>query len=52
MKDDVAHGERRQITVLFADIAGYTAVSEPLSEEGRLRADPPIYTSWRMLCVS
>jgi class 3 adenylate cyclase len=34
MKVDSAQGERRQITVLFADMAGYTAVSERLGEEG------------------
>jgi class 3 adenylate cyclase len=30
-------GERRQITVLFADMAGYTAVAERLGEEGAYR---------------
>jgi class 3 adenylate cyclase/tetratricopeptide (TPR) repeat protein len=44
MKVDVAQGERRQITVLFADMAGYTAVSERLGEEGAYELIQPIYT--------
>ena len=43
MKVDVAQGERRQITVLFADMAGYTAVSERLGEEGAYELIQPIY---------
>jgi class 3 adenylate cyclase len=27
-------GERRQVTVLFADMVGFTAISERLGEEG------------------
>src|SRR6516164_3059001 len=44
MKVDAAQGERRQITVLFADMAGYTAVSERLGEEGAYELVQPIYT--------
>jgi class 3 adenylate cyclase len=44
MNVDVAQGERRQITVLFADMAGYTAVSERLGEEGAYELIQPIYT--------
>jgi len=43
MKVDVAPGERRQITVLFADMAGYTAISERLGEEGAYELIQPIY---------
>jgi hypothetical protein len=44
MKVDSAQGERRQITVLFADMAGYTAVSERLGEEGAYELIQAIYT--------
>ncbi|HEY1860455.1 MAG TPA: adenylate/guanylate cyclase domain-containing protein, partial [Gemmataceae bacterium] len=44
MKVDAPQGERRQITVLFADMAGYTAVSEQLGEEGAYELIQPIYT--------
>jgi class 3 adenylate cyclase len=44
MKVDAPQGERRQITVLFADMAGYTAVSERLGEEGAYELVQPIYT--------
>ena len=36
-------GERRQVTVLFADMAGFTAVSERLGEEGTFALIQPIY---------
>jgi class 3 adenylate cyclase len=44
MQVDAPQGERRQITVLFADMAGYTAVSERLGEEGAYELIQPIYT--------
>jgi len=44
MKVDSAQGERRQITVLFADMAGYAAVSERLGEEGVYELIQAIYT--------
>lgn len=44
MKVDIAPGERRQITVLFADMAGYTAIAERLGEEGAYELIQPIYT--------
>jgi class 3 adenylate cyclase len=44
MKVDLTQGERRQITVLFADMAGYTAVSERLGEEDAYELIQPIYT--------
>jgi class 3 adenylate cyclase len=44
MKVDAPHGERRQITVLLADMAGYTAVSERLGEEDAYELVQPIYT--------
>jgi hypothetical protein len=44
MKVDSAQGERRQITVLFADMAGHTAVSERLGEEGAYELIQAIYT--------
>jgi len=44
LKVDVAQGERRQVTVLFADMAGYTAVSERLGEEGGHELIQPMYT--------
>jgi class 3 adenylate cyclase len=36
-------GERRQVTVLFADMAGFTAFSEQLGEEGTYALIQPIY---------
>jgi class 3 adenylate cyclase len=36
-------GERRQATVLFADIVGFTAISERLGEEGTYALVQPIY---------
>jgi class 3 adenylate cyclase len=44
MKVGTGQGERRQITVLFADMAGYTAVSERLGEEGAYELIQPIYS--------
>src|SRR5260370_11060602 len=44
MKVDLTQGERRQITVLFADMAGYTAVSERLGEEDAYELIQHIYT--------
>jgi len=35
--------ERRQVTVLFADMVGFTAVSERLGEEGTYALIQPIY---------
>ena len=36
-------GERRHVTVLFADMAGFTAISERLGEEGTFALIQPIY---------
>jgi len=36
-------GERRQVTVLFADMVGFTAISERLGEEGTYVLVQPIY---------
>jgi class 3 adenylate cyclase len=36
-------GERRQVTVLFADMAGFTAIAERLGEEGTYALIQPIY---------
>ena len=36
-------GERRQVTVLFADMVGFTAISEQLGEEGTFALIQPIY---------
>jgi hypothetical protein len=36
-------GERRQVTVLFADTVGFTAISEKLGEEGTYALVQPIY---------
>ena len=36
-------GERRQVTVLFADMVGFTAISERLGEEGTFALIRPIY---------
>jgi class 3 adenylate cyclase len=36
-------GERRQVTVLFADMVGFTAISERLGEEGTFGLVQPIY---------
>lgn len=36
-------GERRQVTVLFADMVGFTAISERLGEEGVFALIQPIY---------
>jgi class 3 adenylate cyclase len=36
-------GERRQVTVLFADMVGFTAISERLGEEGTFALIQPIY---------
>ena len=36
-------GERRQVTALFADMAGFTAISERLGEEGTFALIQPIY---------
>ena len=36
-------GERRQVTALFADMAGFTATSERLGEEGTFALIQPIY---------
>src|SRR3984885_3668466 len=36
-------GERRQVTVLFADMVGFTAFSERLGEEGTYALIQPIY---------
>jgi class 3 adenylate cyclase len=36
-------GERRQVTVLFADMVGFTAASERLGEEGTYALIQPIY---------
>jgi class 3 adenylate cyclase/tetratricopeptide (TPR) repeat protein len=36
-------GERRQVTVLFADMVGFTAISERLGEEGVFALIRPIY---------
>src|SRR6202046_4512655 len=36
-------GERRQVTVLFADMVGFTAISERLGEEGTYNLIQPIY---------
>src|SRR3984885_9169791 len=42
--DSVQHlGERRQVTVLFADMVGFTAISERLGEEGTYSLIQPIY---------
>lgn len=38
-----ASGERRQVTVLFADMVGFTAISEQLGEEGTFALIQPIY---------
>src|SRR5216684_7240460 len=38
-----ASGERRQTTVLFADMAGFTAISERLGEEDTYTLIQPIY---------
>jgi class 3 adenylate cyclase len=36
-------GERRQVTALFADMAGFTAISERLGDEGTFALVQPIY---------
>jgi class 3 adenylate cyclase len=36
-------GERRHVTVLFADMVGFTAISERLGEEGTFALIQPIY---------
>ena len=36
-------GERRQVTVLFADMVEFTAISERLGEEGTYALIQPIY---------
>src|SRR5271165_771271 len=36
-------GERRQVTILFADMAGFTEISERLGEEGTFALIQPIY---------
>jgi class 3 adenylate cyclase len=36
-------GDRRQVTALFADMAGFTAISERLGEEGTFALIQPIY---------
>jgi class 3 adenylate cyclase len=36
-------GERRQVTALFADMVGFTAISERLGEEGTFALIQPIY---------
>jgi class 3 adenylate cyclase len=36
-------GERRHVTVLFADMVGFTAISERLGEEGTFALIEPIY---------
>jgi class 3 adenylate cyclase len=36
-------GERRQVTVLFADMVGFTQISERLGEEGTFALIQPIY---------
>jgi hypothetical protein len=36
-------GERRQVTVLFADMVGFTTISERLAEEGTYALIQPIY---------
>jgi class 3 adenylate cyclase len=36
-------GERRQVTVLFADMVGFTSISERLGEEGTYALIQPIY---------
>src|SRR5271155_335359 len=36
-------GERRQVTVLFADMGGFTTSSERLGEEGTFALIQPIY---------
>jgi class 3 adenylate cyclase len=36
-------GERRQVTALFADMAGFTPMSERLGEEGTFSLIQPIY---------
>jgi class 3 adenylate cyclase len=36
-------GERRQVTALFADMAGFTSISERLGEEGTFALVQPIY---------
>src|SRR6185437_3813436 len=38
-----APSERRQVTVLFADMAGFTSISERLGEEGTYTLIQPIY---------
>ena len=40
---DTPSGERRQVTVLFADMVGFTAISESLGEEGTFALIQPIY---------
>jgi class 3 adenylate cyclase len=39
----VPSGERRQVTALFADMIGFTAISERLGEEGTFALIQPIY---------
>jgi class 3 adenylate cyclase len=41
--DRVPSGERRHVTVLFADMVGFTSVSERLGEEGTFALIQPIY---------
>ena len=36
-------GERRQVTALFADMVGFTGISERLGEEGTFALIQPIY---------
>jgi class 3 adenylate cyclase len=40
---NAASGERRQVTALFADMVGFTAISERLGEEGTFGLVRPIY---------
>ena len=39
----VPSGERRQVTALFADMVGFSAISERLGEEGTFALIQPIY---------
>ena len=36
-------GERRQVTALFADMVGFTSISERLGEEGTFALIQPVY---------
>jgi class 3 adenylate cyclase len=42
-KPTAPSGERRQVTALFADMVGFTAISERLGEEGTFALIQPIY---------